>query len=131
MQPKLPWESSPLNLVFRTCDKWHGTALANLSDMFQPTGFGVTDVLSSNLVDSGTLARKFEAPAPPVVKLNFKQTRKELPDEDIRRVALCKLRHLLLQDPLATQLGVSIKSMLDSGCHPSVAEQSISDCFYK
>ena len=129
VQPKLPWEHSPFNLVFRTGGRWHGTALANLSDMFQPAGFGVADVLNSDLVDNSTLARKFEAPAPPVVQLNFKQTRKELPDEDIRRVALCKLRHLLLQDPLATQLGVSIKSMLDSACHPSVAEQSISDCF--
>ena len=105
VQPKLPWEHSPFNLVFRTGGRWHGTALANLSDMFQPAGFGVADVLNSDLVDNSTLARKFEAPAPPVVQLNFKQTRKELPDEDIRRVALCKLRHLLLQDHWRHSLG--------------------------
>ena len=83
-----PGSIVPSMCFSRTDDRWHGTALANLSDMFQPAGFGVADVLHSNLVDDSTLNKKFEAPAPPVVQLNFKQTRRELPDEDIRRVAL-------------------------------------------
>lgn len=129
MQPKLPWEQSPFNVIFRTGDKWHGTALANLADMFQPPSFGITDVLHSELTDDSCLVGRATAPSPPVVQLNFNQVRREQPDEDIRRVALGKLRDIILQDPLASQLGASIKTMLDSGCHPSIAEQSISDCF--
>ena len=39
VQPQAAWEHSPFNMVFRTGDRWHGTALANLSDMFQPAWF--------------------------------------------------------------------------------------------
>jgi len=128
-QPKLPWEQGPFSMIFRSGDKWSGTAVSNLSDMLQPAHFGISDVLHSQRLDDSLMSERDAAPPPPVVKLNIKQVRHEKPDEDIRRVALAKLRDLILQDPLASQLGVSIKTMLDSGCHPSVADQSIHDCF--
>ena len=48
-----------------------------------------------------------------------------MPDEDLRRVALAKLRDIILQDPLATQLGTSVHNMLQAGCSHEVALQSI------
>ena len=63
VQPKLPWEHSPFNMVFRTGDRWHGTALANLSDMFQPAA------LQMFWWKTAPLHRKFEAPALPVFSL--------------------------------------------------------------
>ena len=78
-------------------------------------------LLQSVLVDNDSMRGQPVQSAPPVVQLNFRHVRGELPDEDIRRVAFNKLRDGLLQDPLATQLGVSVKTMLDGGCHPSIA----------
>ena len=128
-RPKLPWEQTPFNEVFRTAGKWHGTAVDHLSDMLQPSPFGIHDALHSTLViDSSALAFETTS-APPVIKLNLRHVRRESPDEDIRRVALSKMREILLQDPLASQLGVSITKMLDSGCSTDIVDQSLSDFF--
>ena len=54
---------------------------------------------------SSSFASLFE---PPALKVNLKKVRHEPPDEDIRRVAIYKIRDLILQDPLATQLGNSV-----------------------
>eukprot|EP00435_Cladocopium_sp_Y103_P035582 s3081_g9.t1 len=102
-RPKLPWEQPMMSTIFRTGDLWSGTALSGFNDSLEPE--------------------------PPVVKLNIKRVRRELPDEDIRRVALCKLRDIILQDPLASQLGSSINTMLKGGCQHDMVEQSVSDCF--
>eukprot|EP00435_Cladocopium_sp_Y103_P022130 s804_g5.t1 len=97
--------------------------------VFFPARLGSEDVLSS--VATGKphvdeLAALFE---PPVVSLNVKKIRHELPDEDIRRVAICKLRDLILQDPMATQLGVSINALAAHVGTSATADQSIKDCF--
>ena len=127
--PKLPWEQGHFGQVFGTRDKWQGTILANYDDVFIPTGIGCSDVLNSVLVNQphvDSIAQLFE---PPVRPLNLKRIRTELPDEDIRRVAICKLRDLLLQDPMATQLGKSLSLQLKDDGNSLVAEQSIKDCF--
>ena len=107
--PKLPWEMPPFDLLFRTGDKWGGTILAGYNDLFVHTTVGCTDVLNSRLAPERSAAVRGLVEQPPVVRLNFKKVRTELPDEDIRRVALSKLRDILLQDPLATQIGTGIK----------------------
>ena len=128
-RPKLPWEVGPFGQVFRTSDMWEGTVLSNHADVFVSTAIGCADVLNSELVaepHAGAVIQQFE---PPVRPLNIRRIRHELPDEDIRRVAICKLRDLLLQDPMATQLEVSVDSQLRFGDFSSTAEQSIRDCF--
>ena len=36
---KMPWEQSPFSSIFGVADKWSGTAVSNLDDMFKPTLF--------------------------------------------------------------------------------------------
>ena len=129
LRPKLPWENPALSQVFRTADKWQGTFLAQCSDVFLPTSIGGEDVLRSTVINdkqSSNLATLFE---PPVLKVNLRRVRHELPDEDIRRVAICKIRDIVLQDPLATQLGSSVVGLAKGETFSTLAEQSIRDCF--
>eukprot|EP00435_Cladocopium_sp_Y103_P053429 s1638_g17.t1 len=127
-QPKLPWELGPFKQIFGTGDPWQGTILANQSDLFVPARLGCFDVLQSTVTTTPHSATSSFV-EPPVMKLNLKRVRHELPDEDIRRVAICKLRDLILQDPMATQLGVSLSSQVLHGGASKIAEQSIRDCF--
>ena len=55
-----PGSIVPSMCFSRTDDRWHGTALANLSDMFQPAA------LQMFWWKTAPLHRKFEAPALPV-----------------------------------------------------------------
>ena len=64
-----------------------------------------------------------------MINLNLKKVRRELPDEDIRRMAISKLRDIIMQDPMATQLGISICNQSRFGAPTALAEQSINDCF--
>ena len=128
-QPKLPWEMPEFAGVFRSGDKWAGTGLAGCSRVFLPTAIGLSDVLHSEVVQQASRPEAGVQLEPPVIRLELKRARKELPDEDIRRLALCKLRDLILQDPLASQLGESMCNMLHGGCSHALVEQSLSDCF--
>lgn len=127
--PKLPWEMPEFYGAFRSGDKWAGTGLAGCSRVFLPTAIGLSDVLHSEVVQEAAKPEAVVQFEPPVIRLELKRARKELPDEDIRRLALCKLRSLILQDPLASQLGESIYTMLNGGCSQALVEQSLSDCF--
>ena len=127
--PKLPWEQGAMSQIFRTGDKWHGTVLAGFSDMFLPTAVGREDVLQTQLVEEHDRVQSLDAVEPPVVRLNVKRVRRELPDEDIRRVAILKIRDIILQDPLATQLGTAINNVLSAGGGSHLVDQSICDCF--
>ena len=127
--PKLPWEKPPFDFIFRTGDKWGGTILAGYNDLFAHTKVGCADVLSSQLAPEREMPTGGRVEQPPVVRLNFRKVRTELPDEDIRRVALSKLRDILLQDPLATQIGTGINNILNGGGANHLVEQSIGDCF--
>ena len=128
-RPKLPWETGVFSQVFRSGDIWQDTILAGLSHRFVPTGIGCRDVLNSSTTDRPHVEESATEFVPPVLRLNLKQVRRELPDEDIRRMAICKLRDLILQDPMATQLGVSICNQTRFGAPAALAEQSINDCF--
>ena len=127
--PKLPWEKPPFDFIFRTGDKWGGTILAGYNDLFAHTKVGCADVLNSQLAPEREMPTGGRVEQPPVVRLNFRKVRTELPDEDIRRVALSKLRDILLQDPLATQIGTGINNILNGGGANHLVEQSIGDCF--
>lgn len=124
--PKLPWELE--GTAFRPVDRWHGTALAGFDKLFGTTSIGASDVLDSNVV--ATRAHNFVAtPELPVVPITLKKARREPLDEDIRRKALFRFRDLILQDPLSTQLGTSLKGRLDSGTNHEDVNQSFRDCF--
>lgn len=125
----LPWETG----VFSTASAsglWSDTIVARLKGAWTPTGIGAMDVLDSRIVEAAA-----KPPEPlPVLEVPTKQSfirasRKELPDEDIRRMALKRLQDIILQDPLATQLGSSISSMLNRFGDYSEVAQSFSDCF--
>ena len=128
-RPKLPWETGAFSQIFRTGDVWQDTILSGLTNRFVPTGIGCEDVLNSRITDKPHVEESATEFVPPVIQLNLKKVRRELPDEDIRRMALCKLRDLILQDPMATQLGVSICNQARFGASTALAEQSINDCF--
>ena len=55
--------------------------------------------------------------------------RKEAADEDIRRLAMNKLKDLILGDSAASRLGVSLQGMLKDGSHETLVLQSLMDCF--
>ena len=63
----------------------------------------------------------------PVTSLKF--ARRELPDEDVRRAALDRLRSLLVLDVNATRLGVSLQQIANRTSSPDMIEQSVKDCF--
>lgn len=63
----------------------------------------------------------------PVASLTF--ARRELPDKDIRRAALDRLRSLLVLDLAATRLGTSIQQIANRTSSPGLIEQSVRDCF--
>ena len=65
----------------------------------------------------------------PVVPFMLKRARREPLDEDIRRLALQKFRDLVLQDPLATQLGTSLRGRFDGGSLHEDIDQSFRDAF--
>jgi len=124
--PKLPWELE--GTAFRPVDRWQGTALAGFDKFFGTTSIGAVDVLDSHVVTSR--ACSFVAtPELPVVPIALKKARREPLDEDIRRKALLRFRDLILQDPLSTQLGTSLKGRLDSGSNHDDVNQSFRDCF--
>ena len=60
--------------------------------LLRPTTLGSSDVFNTMLVQERCTSSAATISAPPVVPLNLRKVRHELPDEDIRRVALCRLR---------------------------------------
>ena len=126
--PKMPWDEHPMKFIFRGADQWAGTVVSSLKDVFIPTALGCKDVLESVVVREHQEDSK-SVRAPPVSKLKLRSVRYETPDEDIRRVALSKLQDIILQDPLATQLGSSLHKMVSCGSSPGMVVQSLSDCF--
>lgn len=127
---ELPWEQPIYNQVLGRPSMLQSTVVDRMEkNFFTPTVIGCQDVLAS------TVVRDFRAPTlqprdcPPVRRIDLKGARPEMSDDDIRRVALLKLEELIIQDPYATQLGCSIKTMLDEGRSRNLVMQSISDAF--
>ena len=64
-----------------------------------------------------------------MVPFMLRRARREPLDEDIRRLALHKFKDLVLQDPLATQLGTSLRGCFDTGFLHEDIDQSFRDAF--
>ena len=128
---KLPWESSNLNGVFGSADLFTGTIASGYSHLFAPSREGIYDVLQSEMTSGISAASSSEAaiPVPLVRRIVLPGARRETSDEDIRRVTLAKLRDLVMGDPAATHLGISLQHLLSEGNMSHVIEQSFSDCF--
>ena len=126
---KFPWESSNLNGVFGYADPFNNTIASGYRHMFAPAHEGIYDVLQSELSSGSHITASAEAASPPVRRIVLLGARRETPDEDIRRVALAKLRDLIMGDPSATRLGVSLQHLLSEGSMSHGIEQSFSDCF--
>ena len=112
---KLPWELE--GSVFRSLDK-----------MLTPTSLGAFDVLNSQVVNVRPV-RECNPAAAPVLPIQLKRARREPLEEDIRCKALSRFRDIILQDPLATQLGTSLRNSFESGFEHDSIEQSFRDCF--
>ena len=123
---KLPWEVE--GTAFRLQDKWHGTALASFDSYFTPTCIGAFDVWDSQVVKTRPEVTRVAVDLP-VVPFTLKRARREPVDEDIRCQALMKFRDIILQDPLSTQLGASLRGRLDQGTSHDDIDQSFRDCF--
>ena len=130
---KFPWESSNLNGVFGHADPFTNTIASGHRHMFAPAHEGIYDVLQSEMSSGShniSITAGTEAASPPVRRIVLLgRARRETPDENIRRVALAKLRDLIMGDPSATRLGVSLQHLLSEGSMSHVIEQSFSDCF--
>ena len=126
---KFPWESSNLNGVFGPADPYSHTIVSGYKHMLSPAHDGIYDVLQSELSSGSHGIAVAEASSPPVRRIVLLGARREIPDEDTRRVALAKLRDLIMGDPSATQLGVSLQHLLTEGNMSHVIEQSFHDCF--
>ena len=123
---KLPWEVD--GSVFKSRDLWQGTIVSSLDKMLAPSSIGALDVIESQIVterpDRG--CPSLEAP---VLPIQLKRARREPLEEDIRHKALSRFRSLILQDPLATQLGTSLRNIFETGFGEDSIEQSFRDCF--
>ena len=123
---KLPWELE--GSVFRSRELWQGTIVSSLDKMLTPTSLGAFDVLNSQVVNVRPV-RECNPAAAPVLPIQLKRARREPLEEDIRCKALSRFRDIILQDPLATQLGTSLRSSFESGFEHDCIEQSFRDCF--
>ena len=124
------WEQPGFGGVFQKPDPFAGTIVSGYKHSFAPTSIGLYDVFQSELVSSHAGDPSSSSGGlPPVEKLVLKGARKEAADEDIRRLAMSKLRDLILGDPAASNLGVSLQSMLKDGHHETLILQSLMDCF--
>ena len=126
---KLPWEDAAFSGVFGKAEIFSGTIVSGYKHALAPTSIGAFEVLQSETIHSRPFDLASSSSAPPVASIVLMGARRESSDEDIRRMALCKFRDLILGDPAATNLGVSLRSMLDSGNGSHLIEQSFSDCF--
>ena len=123
---KLPWELE--GSIFKSRDIWQGTAVSSLDKMFIPLTIGASDVMGSKVV--ATRAEPvLQEPDLRVMPIQLKRARREPLEEDIRRQALAKFRDIVLQDPMATQLGASLRGRFDAGTSHDDIDQSFRDCF--
>ena len=123
---KLPWELE--GSASRSNDLWSGTAVSVFDKMFVPTTIGAQDIVESQVIACRPTT-DFGGREAPVIPLKLKRARCEPRDEDIRCQALLKLRELVLQDPLSTQLGTILRDKHASGFMHDEIEQSFRDTF--
>ena len=123
---KLPWEVD--GSVFTSRDLWQGTIVSSLDKMLAPSSIGALDVIESQVVTERPDRGRSSMEAP-VLPIQLKRARREPLEEDIRRKALSRFRSLILEDPLATQLGTSLRNIFETGFGEDSIEQSFRDCF--
>ena len=123
---KLPWELE--GSAFPGADRWQGTALASFDSLFASSIVGASDVCESQVVQTRP-ATVLSETVLPVIPMTLRRARKEPVDEDIRLQALLKFKDIILQDPLATQLGTSLKGRMHQGSDHDEIHQSFRDCF--
>ena len=124
------WEQPGYGGAFRKPDIFSGTIVSGYKHSFAPTATGLVDVLQSELISSHVRNPSSRSGGlPPVEKLTLRGARKEAADEDIRRLAMNKLKDLILGDSAASRLGVSLQGMLKDGSHETLVLQSLMDCF--
>lgn len=85
--------------------------------------------MNSTTASGSTETAGVDDTPPPVKRIVLLGSRHETSDEDMRRIALAKLLDLVMGDPAATRLGLSLQHILNSGGMSHVIEQSFSDCF--
>lgn len=127
--PKLPWEQPPFDQLLGSSHSSLDNFLGSQSKMFLPTTIGLDETVDGILPCD-------EPESPPPFSLasslrppGIQRARKQKPDDDVRRVALQRLRAFLMSDPAATSLGASVQNMLEDGANQELIEQSISDAF--
>ena len=126
---KFPWENATFSGVFGKVDVFAGTIVSGYKHALAPSSIGAFEVLQSGTIQDRNIESAASNDQPPVSSIVLIGARREVSDEDIRRMALNKLRDLILGDPAATDLGISLRSMLDNGGMSHMIEQSFSDCF--
>ena len=126
---KLPWEHSALCGVFQPSNLSAGSILDGYSRALTPTHVGLRDVLHSTVVECRQELVDEMVPAEQTWTMNLKRSRRELPDEDLRGVALLKLQGIIMADLGATRLGCSLKHMAAAGNQESEIWQSFMDTF--
>ena len=124
------WERPDFGGVFQKPDLFSGTIVSGYKHSLAPTSIGLIDVLDSELISSRVGDPSLASGGlPPVEKLTLRGARKEAADEDIRRLAMSKLKDLILGDSSASGLGISLQGMLTAGAHDTLILQSLMDCF--
>ncbi|CAE7192576.1 unnamed protein product [Symbiodinium sp. CCMP2592] len=122
--PLLPWERQPFAAVFGG-PSWLDTLQRQISMDLMP-GVGSADVLKPALP-------KVHAPKPQIVAASLSNRlhrfRPEASDEDVRNLALAKLKVLITCDPLASELGKSLIDKLGGLVKEAVVAQSFADAF--
>ena len=123
---ELPWEQ--VGFAYIPTNRWQGAMLEAFDNCFAPVFIGVHDVLDSQVVQSRPSSVSLQSGLP-IVPISLKRARKEQLDEDIRRKALMRFRDLVLQYPLATQLGTSLHGHLQQGCLDDEIANPFKDLF--
>ena len=126
---KLPSEDSALSGIFGRADIFAGTIVSGYKHALAPTSIGAFEIFQSEAIPSRQTDLSSSSSSPPVSSIVLIGARREASDEDIRRMALSKFRDLILGDPAATNLGISLRSMLETGSVSHLIEQSFADCF--
>ena len=126
---KLPWENPAFSEVFQPSNISSGSILDGYRRSLTPTHIGLRDVLHSTVVEFRQESIEDVCPAEQTWSMNLKRARRELPDEDLRRVALIKLQGIIMADLGATHLGCSLKQMAAAGNQESEIWQSFMDTF--
>ena len=123
---KLPWEQEGVG--FKSADKSQGVALEAFDMRFAPVFIGAHDVLDSQVMQSRPISVSLQ-PDLPIVPISLQRASEEHLDGDIQRKALLRFRDLILQNPLATQLGTSLHGHVQQSGQDDEIDHSLREFF--